>query len=155
MAKNIKTDEFKEEKATKELLKKKLDDLGVTYHPNAGIVSLEAKLEEAMTTKKNGVVKEKKITDKQARAMKATSLSKVNITSMHKDDVNAEAAYCSCINSELTLSKFVPLGVDLALEEALINFFESKKMMVPVPDKEAGKGNYKYEERPWYNVKRY
>jgi hypothetical protein len=156
MAKNISKDELKQEKEVKELLKKRLDEAGISYHPNSGIVTLEEKVKELEESKsKPNKLVGKKVSDKDVMMMKAKSLVKVNISSMHKDEPNAQAAYASCINQFLTLSKMVPLGVDIALEEALVRFFEEKKMMVPVPDKDAGPGNYKYEERPWYNVKRY
>jgi len=141
-------------------LKVLADNLGIKYQKNIGFENLEKKVRGAEAEKKAAIVAEpKKLTPKQVNKMRATSLSKVRIVNLDKENLSASTVFSGVHNMKIDLARVVPLDMDIALEEALIQDIEKRKMIVgkaiidPVTKKP--NGNFRMIEAPMYAVTRY
>lgn len=141
-----------------EKLKLEADNLGIKYSGNIGYESLEKKVKGAKAEK--AAAKEKpprKLTDAQVARMKATSLSKVRIVNLDKENAGATTVFSGVHNMHLDLARVVPLNMDIALEEALIKDIENRRTLSsePILNKQGEKtGNFKVVEVPAYAVTR-
>jgi len=133
-------------------------NLGVDFSPKIGFETLEKRIKDAKIEKKQlSSEKPKKLSNKQVMTMKAKSLSKVKIMNMDKDNSGATTVFTGVHNMQLDLARVVPLNMEIALEEVLIQDIENRMMLIPTPvlDKFGGKtGNFKMIEAPMYAVSR-
>jgi len=141
------------------LLKEEANNLGVDYANNIGLQSLQKKVDAAKEEKAAGQKKKapKKLTNDQVSKLKATSLSKVRIVNMNKENASATTVFSGVHNMKIDLARVIPLNMDIALEEALIQDVEKRMMLIPEAIK--GKngtltGNFKFVEVPEYAVVR-
>lgn len=146
--------------------KQELDDLkieamnlGVNYAKNIGFENLKKKVDEARSEKDAAKkAAPRKVTNRQIAKMKATSLSKVKVMNLDRENASATTVFTGVHNMRIDLARVVPLNMEIALEEALIQDIENRKMMIsePVLDKQGNKtGNFKIVEAPMYAVTRY
>ena len=139
-------------------LKKEADNLGVEYGKNIGKETLEKRVKEAKAEKEAQKAKPpKKLTDAEVARLKATSLSKVRITNLDRDNASATTVFSGVHNMKMDIARVVPLNMDIALEEALIKDIERRKMLIPeaVMNKHGEPtGNFRMVEAPAYAVTR-
>lgn len=138
-------------------LKKVADDLGIDYSPNIGFATLEKKIKGAQKEKETAKkAAPKQLTPEQTKIMKAKSLVKVRITNMDKDNSGTTTVFAGVHNMHMDLARVIPLNMDIALEEALVQKVEAYRMLVQVPEEKDGKktGNFKMIEAPMYSVAR-
>ena len=142
-----------------ETLKTEADNLGVDYAKNIGYESLEKRVEGAKKEKAAAKkAKPKKVTPRAVAKLRATSLSKVKIVNLDRENASATTVFSGVHSLSIDLARVIPLNMEIALEEALILDVENRKMMIsePVLDN-LGKptGNFKVVEAPMYAVTRY
>ncbi len=139
-------------------LRVEADNLGIDYPKNTGLQSLQKKVKAAeMEKEKAKNVKPKKLTDAQVSKLKATSLSKVRIVNMNKENASATTVFSGVHNMKIDLARVIPLNMDIALEEALIQDVEKRMMQIPeavIKKDGTPTGNFKYKEVPEYAVVR-
>jgi len=146
------------EEARFEKLKAIANDLGVEFSTKIGFETLEKRVDTAKNEKKKArTAPPRKLSDAQVAAMKAKSLSKVKITNLDKD--NTSTTVFSGVHNDggLDLSRVVPLNMEIALEEALIQDIEGRRMLVSTPILNGmgqKTGNFKVIEAPSYAVSR-
>ena len=140
-------------------LKVEADNLGVDYAKNIGFENLEKKVKGAKAEKERRKVKKpKKLPPQKIAKMKATSLSKVRIVNLDRENAGATTVYSGVHTMTMDIARVIPLNMDIALEEALIQDIEKRRMLTsePVIDKQGNKtGNMKVIEAPMYAVTRY
>ncbi len=153
-----------------EELKEKADILGIQYQKNIGAEKLRLKIEKAneesmanrdTKTKekatKGGLPKGVKLTDQQIRIAIAKEPLKVRITNMSQDNNGATTVYAGVVNQFMSLSRIIPLNMDIALERCLVEDIENRKFITGVPetDKLGNRtGNFRSQEAPEYAVAR-
>ncbi len=140
-------------------LREEADNLGIDYSMNIGASSLAKKIARAEKEKEKAKkAPPKKLSDIQVRKLKATSLSKVRIMNLDRENASATTVFSGVHNMKIDLARVIPLNMDIALEEALIQDVERRKMMIaePVLDPVSKKptGNFKMVEAPMYAVSR-
>ena len=142
-----------------EALKDEAKNLGVDYAKNIGFQNLEKKVAGAKTEKKAMKVRApKKLSPQKIAKMKATSLSKVRIVNLDRENAGSSTVYSGVHTMTIDIARVIPLNMDIALEEALIQDIENRRMLTsePVTDKQGNKtGNFKVIEAPMYAVTRY
>lgn len=121
-----------------EELKAQAIDLGLEVHPNIGVPTLEKKIAEA-TKEKESVKKAKPavVTEEKVRELKARSLSKVRVTNLDKENSEATTVFVGVHNMHIDLARVVPLDMEIALEEALIQELQNRTMIVNKPQVDA------------------
>ncbi len=141
------------------LLRVEADNLGIEYSKNIGFESLNKKIKAAKGEKnKAKTMAPKKLTNEQVNKLKATSLSKVKIVNMNKENASATTVFSGVHNMKIDLARVIPLNMDIALEEALIQDVEKRKMLIPeaiIGKNGSPTGNFKFVEVPEYAVVRY
>lgn len=139
-------------------LRVEADNLGIDYAKNIGLESLNKKVVAAKAEKeKLAKRKPKKLTNAEVNKMKASSLSKVRIANMNKENAGATTVFSGVHNMKMDLARVVPLNMDIALEEALIQDIEGRKMLIPeaiIGKDGSPTGNFKLVEVPEYAVAR-
>jgi len=139
-------------------LKVEADDLGIDYAKNIGLQTLQKKVDEAKGEKKKAkTMAPKKLTDAQVSKLKATSLSKVRIVNMNKENASATTVFSGVHNMKIDLARVIPLNMDIALEEALIQDVEKRMRLIPeaiIGKNGSPTGNFKFVEVPEYAVVR-
>ncbi len=140
------------------LLKEEANNLGIDYAKNIGLQNLQKKIDGAKGEKaKAKEMKPKKLTDAQVSKLKATSLSKVRIVNMNKENASATTVFSGVHNMKIDLARVIPLNMDIALEEALIQDVEKRMMLIPeaiIGKNGSPTGNFKFVEVPEYAVVR-
>ncbi len=153
----IKEKDFENNQALAEL-KIEADNLGVDYAKNIGLQNLQKKVNGAKGEKEKAKkMAPKKLTNAQVAKLKATSLTKVRIVNMNKENASATTVFSGVHNMKIDLARVIPLNMDIALEEALIQDVEKRMMLIP--EAIVGKngtltGNFKFVEVPEYAVVR-
>ena len=145
------------EKQELEELRQIADDMGVSYPNNIGVISLSEKIEETKANRiKESKVAPKKLTVKEVKVLKAKDLSKVKIAVMDPNLAADTTAFTSCHNMILDLARYVPLNMEIALEEVLIQDLENRKFVSSIPQIVDGKptGNTVAIEKSTYSVSR-
>ncbi|RLG27921.1 hypothetical protein DRO03_11070 [Methanosarcinales archaeon] len=141
------------------LLKEEAANLGVDFSKNIGLQTLQKKVDAANKEKEGAKTRApRKLTNAQVAKMKATSLSKVKIVNMNKDNATATTVFSGVHNMKIDLSRVIPLNMEIALEEALIKDVENRKMRIPeaiIGKNGSPTGNFRYVDQPEYSVVRY
>jgi len=148
---------FNEDEQAKDLKELKViaDELGVEYVKNIGYETLEKRVQKAKKEKeKAAVAKPKKLTDAQVRVMEAKNLKKVIVTNMDPNNAGQTTVFTSCHNMHMDLARVVPLGMEIALEQALIDSIKMKTTVASAPHIVNGKdtGNTIAKEVPMYAI---
>ena len=140
-------------------LKIEADNLGVDYATNIGYENLEKRVEGAKKEKADAKkAKPKKVSKAAIAKMKATSLSKVKVVNLDRENASATTVFSGVHTLKIDLARVIPLNMEIALEEALIQDVENRKMMISETVLDAqGKptGNFRVVEAPMYAVTRY
>lgn len=139
-------------------LKTKAESMGVEFAKNIGAESLSKRIAGFEKSKeKSQKAKPRKLTRKEEAKIKSTSLSKVRIVNMDRENASAKTVFASVHNMSMDLARVIPLNMDIALEEALIRNIENRKMMIPeavIGDNGKPTGNFKMVEAAAYAVAR-
>lgn len=139
-------------------LKSEAESLGIDFAKNIGIESLSKRIAGFKKEKKKSkAATPKKLSNKAINKLKATSLSKVHIVNMDRENASATTVFSAVHNMELDLARVVPLNMDIALEEALIRDIESRKMLIPeaiMDDRGKPTGNFRMVEAKAFSVSR-
>lgn len=121
-----------------EELKKVAVDLGLEVHPNVGIATLEKKIADAAKEKESAKkAKPIPVTEVKVRELKAKSLSKVRVTNLDKENSEATTVFSGVHNMYIDIARVVPLDMEIALEEALIQDILNRTMIVNKPQVDA------------------
>ena len=150
----FKQDEQAKEKDLAEL-KVIAEELGVEYADTIGYPTLEKRVKSAQKEKKAAkTAKPKKMSDIQVKVAQAKHLKKVMVTNMDPNNAGQSTVFVSCHNMHMDLARAVPLGMEIALEQALIDAIKMKKAVTSVPHMIDGRdtGNTVAKEVPMYAI---
>ena len=144
-----------------EELRAKADELGIEYAKTLGRAKLLEKIEafeaERLKPKRKKKVEARPLSDTDIKVLKAKSLAKVKITNLDPNNTGASTVVSGVMNEYMPIQRVLPLGVEMAVEEALIKEISNRKHITSIPEQDASgsfTGNHKTIEAPSFAVVR-
>lgn len=153
----VKNDTSKDQAEAQDLaeLKKIADDLGLEYSDRIGYETLEKRIREAKKEKETAKkTKPQTVTPEQVKIMKAKNLKKVKITNMDPNNAGQTTVFAGVHNMHMDLARVIPLDMEIALEQALIDNIKQRRTVTAVPHVVNGKdtGNTVAKEINMYAI---
>ena len=114
-------------------LKLEADKLGISYSANIGADKLVEKIKSGVKPETKQPV-EKKLTKIEVAKMKAGSLRKVRITNLDHTNTGATTVYSSVENAYFSFARVIPLNMERAVEQCLIDQIKGRRALSYVPN---------------------